>query len=518
MPHTELDLKDFLKRRDSYRLGKLLTESPHPKTKKLSYLAMENLPKAYQVFKSIDREALQVLKGQERLLSSLSSELQAVLDLGTRVFLCGCGATGRLALTLERCWREAAKEKDFKYRADQLQAFMAGGDVALVKSIESFEDREDFGAKQLRDLRPSKDDLLLAITEGGETPFVIGACEEFLKHSNHSPYFLYANPDKILKEVAPRSRRVLENSQIKKISLAHCAQALSGSTRLQASTVLMMAIAQGLSCALSGRKIQNTLFDLMMKQLSCIDMTKLCELTFFEQDCFEKDKCVYYTGEAKHLISIFTDTTERSPTFGCTPFEHDNERSKNFCSSNYVFLETSDAQAAWRHILGREPRPISWPEVAGIADQDRLQGYDFSRAVIEKRKPYFSSHEVIRVLKKQDKLSFAFHQREVSFALLSTGQKFYDLLLEQFVIKLCLNAHSTLLMGRLGRYEGNLMTFVRPSNYKLIDRACRYARVLLQNHGIQDIDDQKLVRLCFEVKENSGPVVLNLVRLYLDRF
>ena len=39
-------------------------------------------------------------------------------------------------------------------------------------------------------------------------------------------------------------------------------------------------------------------------------------------------------------------------------------------------------------------------------------------------------------------------------------------------------------MGRLGRYEGNVMTYVRASNNKLIDRAIRYIDLILKNNKI----------------------------------
>jgi N-acetylmuramic acid 6-phosphate etherase len=58
-----------------------------------------------------------------------------------------------------------------------------------------------------------------------------------------------------------------------------------------------------------------------------------------------------------------------------------------------------------------------------------------------------------------------------------------DALNEQVFVKLLLNTHSLLVMGRLGRYEGNLMTWVKPGNRKLIDRAVRYVRLLLDARG-----------------------------------
>jgi hypothetical protein len=42
------------------------------------------------------------------------------------------------------------------------------------------------------------------------------------------------------------------------------------------------------------------------------------------------------------------------------------------------------------------------------------------------------------------------------------------------LLKIVLNNISTLIMGRMGRYESNIMTYVKPTNYKLIDRSTRY--------------------------------------------
>lgn len=41
-------------------------------------------------------------------------------------------------------------------------------------------------------------------------------------------------------------------------------------------------------------------------------------------------------------------------------------------------------------------------------------------------------------------------------------------------LKVLLNKHSTLVMGKLNKIKSNLMSWVRPSNNKLIDRAIRY--------------------------------------------
>lgn len=506
------DVQDFLKKRDEYRLGDLLTETPHGQTTELSSLAQEDLVEAYRLFKKIDFQALHVLTRKEAELSEVEHQIADGLKKGHRLFLCGCGATGRLALTLERCWREASKEKSFPFRADQVVAFMAGGDLALVKSIESFEDREDFGAKQLEELGFRESDLFIGISEGGETPFVIGASERAAQISSRDVLFFYANPDQQLVKSAERSKRLIENPKVFKVNLTHGPQALAGSTRLQASSVLMMALGASLGGVLGGKL--NSLIQVILSQLEAIDYEKLTELTFMEQQAVEAEHSVYYTGPPEYLISIFTDTTERSPTFSLNPFEHDSERDQNHKSLCYLYAKEEDNTKVWNAILGRSPRVLNWSDVKNIAGMQRLLGHDFSLKALEKRSVYFKGKVFIEWVAQDKSLKLIFPKNELTFLTVKTGIPFFDLALEQLVIKLVLNAHSTLLMGRLKRYEGNLMTYVRPSNYKLVDRACRYAAILLQRKGIKNIDEKKLIQLCFDCASSKGAVVLNMVQAY----
>jgi N-acetylmuramic acid 6-phosphate etherase len=58
------------------------------------------------------------------------------------------------------------------------------------------------------------------------------------------------------------------------------------------------------------------------------------------------------------------------------------------------------------------------------------------------------------------------------------------ILTEHTLLKCIMNTHSTILMGRMNRYQNNIMTWVRPTNNKLIDRAIRYVDYLLQQVGV----------------------------------
>lgn len=91
----------------------------------------------------------------------------------------------------------------------------------------------------MQDLNFTAEDFLIASTEGGETPWVIGATEYAANICAEKPYFLYCNPDEILVKTVERSKRVIENDSIHKINLTVGHMAITGSTRMQSTTILM---------------------------------------------------------------------------------------------------------------------------------------------------------------------------------------------------------------------------------------------------------------------------------------
>src|SRR5207253_3478718 len=73
-------------------------------------------------------------------------------------------------------------------------------------------------------------------TEGGETSFVIGTAWKGLE-AGAKVYFVYNNPDSILCRHVKRSREIIEEPRIEKINLTTGPMAITGSTRMQATTI-----------------------------------------------------------------------------------------------------------------------------------------------------------------------------------------------------------------------------------------------------------------------------------------
>lgn len=69
-------------------------------------------------------------------------------------------------------------------------------------------------------------------------------------------------------------------------------------------------------------------------------------------------------------------------------------------------------------------------------------------------------------------------------------------------------------MGRMNRYESNVMTFVRASNYKLIDRAARCIMMLEKGPTYEQV-----IRKIYEIKQQireDEPIVLKVVEWFRE--
>jgi len=484
----------FLEIAPQFRLGELDTEKPHPKTTELSTLVEKDLPRAINILKEVDLDALAVIKRREKEIREMKTSIERLLEKGNRIYLVGCGATGRLSLVLEVLWR---KEQAGTSYQDSVISFMAGGETALIISIEDFEDYPEYAHRQLSQLGFAEGDLLIASTEGGETPFVIGATEKAAELSEESPWFLYCNPDKQLMGLTERTTGILKHPGVKRINLSVGPMALSGSTRMQASTVLMYAI---------GLALLNVFMDLDVDKeaealLSFLQQTDYVFLKQFiekESEYYKKGDYLLYSTHDDLGICVLTDTTERSPTFSLQPFE-------NFLKEGFppslVYLNLPgavDARSAWRQLLGRDPRPLDWKEYP-ITSSDHLLGFDFSSDVVKRREALIAraSLQVFDIRRAEGTIHFNLGG---SSARIPVNK--LTLLHQHLVLKMLLNIHSTLVMGKMGRYESNLMIYVRASNNKLIDRAARYIMILLQRSG-KRMSYNEVIYTMFEQIENS---------------
>lgn len=513
MSHASEHAKRFLAEAPQFKLGMLPTEARHPKTTRLSQLAQDDPPAAIKILNEIDIDVVKVVANHISEIDGLARTIRETLSSGRRIFLCGCGATGRLSVSLEALWREHVKERKTEY-VDSVRSFIAGGDFALVRSIENFEDHPHFGRRQLLDLGFSEGDLLISTTEGGETPFVIGATEEAARKSSNHPYFLYCNPSDLLQATVERSQRVIENGQIKKICLATGPMALAGSTRMQATTVLMLAVGAALFSQLDEGNSPQDFVNELLEALSETDMTALAPLIERESALYASGQyCVHRTND--YGMTVLTDTTERTPTFSIMPFESITDEEVK-PSWTYLCVAGADSsERAWEKVLHRSPRALEWPEIVSRFGIKKTLSYDFSTQALQRRRRSLGAERVhaFDIFRDQNQIRLSLQGLEAQL------KRPRFLLVEHLLLKCALNASSTLVMGRLGRFKSNLMLFVRPTNKKLIDRSIRFVQILLKDDGL----DYSYEDICFALLEvfdhlpQDEPVVLRTFERLRDR-
>lgn len=569
--------EEFLKIAGQFKLGALVTESSHPVTANLSEVAARDIAAALKLLFDVDEDVIK--KFREFVESDRAAEIKETvlrsLKNGGRIFFTGCGSTGRLSILLDSIWREFWRKRrgsdaspplasrscdggvaatDFENRTFSV---MAGGDFALIKSVEGFEDFTAFGEKQINDLNVSLNDVVFAITEGGETSFVIGTAWAGVS-AGAKVSFVYNNPDDILCATVERSREVIQDSRIEKINLTTGPMAITGSTRMQATSIqlcVMLMILEMVARELLGYESKNIPQIFLAKLNELHANLKSPELLAHLAKLVELEESVYRSGGKNNYfadrfgIDVLTDTTERSPTFCTPPFRKFDDATATE-SWAFLFLPENETPRAWQNILKREPRCVEWNEneIRALVEADKfLRTQEIVRKISRAELMRFkigldglecrhikSGDSVVGIFSEpENEPAFACFFNATSVPKIKSGFIYFgndegifakvkkiaqnwnsesisafiplpqtDFLLDgisRVAVKLVMNALSTCTMVRLGRVMGNTMIYVVPSNLKLIDRATRYITRLT------DLNYEQANRLLFEVIEYVEP-------------
>jgi N-acetylmuramic acid 6-phosphate etherase len=397
--------EEFLKISDQFQLGVLTTESSHPVTANLSETAKRDVSAALGLLFEADGDVVRKYREfaeSGRAPKIKESVLRAVKN-GGKVFFTGCGSTGRLSIQLVSIWRDFWQRQaarglkctpppaEFENRAFSV---MAGGDFALIKSVEGFEDFTAFGKKQIADLGVAGKDVVFAITEGGETSHVIGTAWQGLE-VGAKVYFVYNNPDDVLCKHVKRSREVIEEPRIEKINLTTGPMSITGSTRMQATTIQLCVMLTVLEmvlrdllkelepngpCALDSANVPAQFLQKLVEMHATLKSPKLLSqlaaaVTLEETVYRSKHKNNYFAD--RFGIDVLTDTTERSPTYCSPPFRKFDDSTATE-SWAFLYLPYQDTPKAWERIIKRQPKCVEWSqqEVRDLVSEDKVARTD----------------------------------------------------------------------------------------------------------------------------------------------
>ncbi|MBR2467312.1 MAG: hypothetical protein IKB38_10855 [Clostridia bacterium] len=500
---------DFLENEKQYRLGFVEAEQSNPLTKTLGETFVKSTKDGIEMLLSVDRALYSPIKNAlfSEEFSELYKDVLNALKRGGRIIISGCGSTGRLAMRIEASWRAAisalVKENpELEKYSDSVIEVMTGGDFAVIRSVESFEDYAVLGAMQVREMCVSERDLLIGVTATGETTSILGSAKEALSYGAHVWMVVCTDPESVTARLL-RAKEVFCHKNTNSLYIKCGPFAVSGSSRMQSSTSEQLIISFVLELALSELVSRDSYCDAKKEELmhgfsKCLELISekeavksMTEAVDRECDLYSRGGHVTYFAD-EYLLDVLTDTTERSPTFTTPPFRPQKNKDETL-SWAFVKNPRLDTKAAWDACFARTPRCIDKTDGEYIALG--VREYDVKRipkinldAILEyeigcERDPEREgaasqatwvdfSLDIPREL--EDVLS---HYETATTLTVTRGGKFPIAtrlkIFEHVAVKLMLNTVSTGTMAKMGRVRGNYMVHLNISNKKLIDRATR---------------------------------------------
>jgi N-acetylmuramic acid 6-phosphate etherase len=493
-----IDQNEFWKHQQRFLKADLATEAIHPDSINLSQLCHSDLAQAFNCFRAVEVKAINALLPYCAQIEQLRNYLQMGLNnSNTRIFIAGCGSSGRLAMLIKRLF-----EAYYPSTNEKIIALSAGGDTSLIKSVEQFEDDPKLGVQQLLQQGFTPNDLLIGLSANGSAPFVTAMLEYAVNTAKMNPYFIFNNTKSSLQTIDPK--HVCLNPKVNALPLEVGPMAITGSTRLQATTAMQIA----LSLALLSKQSIESEIKIISKIIEQLPLEKMQAISKLEGQSLQNEYVLYKAEDTFVSLSLLADITERAPTFNLIPFENSSDDSQANPSPFYFNLINSDNQnQVWLKLFGREVVCLNWNDFPDTTNQ-YINGFDLSNNSPRVKQLYLNKpqHDSLWLL-QQDQLTITFKDQCVSFDLPS------QLYFKALVYKVILNSHSTLMLGRLNYFEGNVMLFLNPSNYKLVDRAIRLSRLILEQNYKLNLSYEQVASQTFKLidKLQANQSIVKLV-------
>ena len=530
--------RDFVENEKQFHLGVIPTEQSNPITRNLSAAIAHDTAAGVKMILDADVNIAGVARAafDNPAFTQMVKDIVACMETGHTVLFSSVGASGRMALQLDAAWRRyflhlisilPGRRAEFLRLMEVSNSLTTGGDRALVQSVESFEDYMTFGARQIQEAGVGPDDVVIALAECGLSASINGSAIE-ADERGCTTYYLFCNPKEILRDTLERCRKVFARPDIIQIPLFVGNMALSGSTRMQVTTVELLAAGAAMEMAAEGY-LKKHLSDMELEVVGTIALSGdgyadafeklsrdlrggdalqgLAKAVDIETATYEDKGLVTYLTH-DYLLDIMTDTTERQPTFTLPPFRRKGVEGP--VSWAYVKDPLYPSDVAWQHLFLRPIKGLEWTKddyikmgaAKGIVDNPPMVSgaevlkYDIGNSVDESRwerrparltlidingsalgkvKQWYDSRldnfDAGTVLRIGDIPGGRLAGDEVCIPVCvpRTGME----LMTHLMVKLAFNVLSTAAMAKMGRIWGNWMIQVLPTNKKLIDRSVR---------------------------------------------
>lgn len=193
-----------------------LTEQVNPFTQNIDMVPTS------EMVRLINQEDARVAAAVAVELENIARAIDAIaerMQRGGRLIYIGAGTSGRLGvLDASEC------PPTFSTPPELVVALIAGGKRAITESVEGAEDEYELGARQVVELKVTRNDSVIGVAASGGTPYVLGGIDEARKCGA------------LIVSVACNRPSKLEESADIGIAPLVGPEVIAGSTRLKAGT------------------------------------------------------------------------------------------------------------------------------------------------------------------------------------------------------------------------------------------------------------------------------------------
>jgi len=227
------------------QLQQLVSEGRNPRTTDIDLMS------SLEIVSAINAEDRGVAEAVSQVLPQVAQAVDAIVSafqVGGRLIYIGAGTSGRLGvLDASEC------PPTFGVSPGLVLGLIAGGLDALVNASEGAEDRAEDGARDLRDIGLTAQDLVVGIAVSGRTPYVIGALE-YAEARGAATVALTCNPDSPIARMAQISIAPVVGPEV-----------ITGSTRMKSGTAqkLVLNMLSTASMVRIGKTYGNLMVDMI---------------------------------------------------------------------------------------------------------------------------------------------------------------------------------------------------------------------------------------------------------------
>jgi N-acetylmuramic acid 6-phosphate etherase len=225
-------------------LAKLTTEQINPRTLNIDLMDSESI---VTIMNEEDQTvALAVKKEIPNIARAVDLIVQQLGNQGRLIYI-GAGTSGRLGvLDASEC------PPTFGTSPDLVTFLMAGGNEAFLQAVEGAEDDAVAGKYDLKNMHLSKQDVVVAISASGRTPYCIGGLK-YAREIGTPTISLSCNQEAEMSKYADVAIEVVVGPEV-----------LVGSTRLKAGTAQKMVLNMLSTASMirMGKAYQNLMVDM----------------------------------------------------------------------------------------------------------------------------------------------------------------------------------------------------------------------------------------------------------------